>query len=67
MVYRRPSFCSLERVLDYLRIDHEPGENEGTNPPAYWPASGNLRVERLSAKYSDGSLLNILVKLVILN
>ena len=24
-------------------------------PPAYWPASGNLRVEKLSARYSpDG-------------
>lgn len=46
---------SLERVLDYLRIEHEPGENEGINPPAYWPASGHLRAERLGARYSDGN------------
>ena len=40
--------------MDYLRIEHEEGIDQGVSPPAYWPASGSLRVEKLSAKYSDG-------------
>lgn len=46
---------SLERVLSYINIEHEPKPTEGGAPPAYWPASGDLRVEKLSARYStDG-------------
>ncbi|KZT60636.1 hypothetical protein CALCODRAFT_492173 [Calocera cornea HHB12733] len=49
---------SLERIRDYLVIDHEPTPTEKGKPPAYWPASGNLKVENLSAKYSkDGPLV----------
>ena len=47
-------FISLERILSYLKIDHEPRATEGVTPPAYWPASGELRVEGLSARYSEG-------------
>ncbi|KAF9526535.1 multidrug resistance-associated ABC transporter [Crepidotus variabilis] len=43
---------SLERIQDYLDIDHEPKPTEAGKPPAYWPASGDLRVENLSARYS---------------
>lgn len=41
-------------MLDYLRIDHEPEPSENGKPPAYWPSSGELRAEKLSARYSDG-------------
>lgn len=37
-----------------MRIDQEPLPVESGKPPAYWPSSGNLRVEKLSASYSDG-------------
>ena len=46
---------SLERVQDFLTIEHEPARTGYGKPPAYWPASGSLHVENLSAKYSaDG-------------
>ncbi|KAH8113755.1 P-loop containing nucleoside triphosphate hydrolase protein [Phellopilus nigrolimitatus] len=45
----------LERMLEFLRIEHEPKPADGGKPPAYWPSSGNLRVENLSARYSDDS------------
>ncbi|KZS96501.1 P-loop containing nucleoside triphosphate hydrolase protein [Sistotremastrum niveocremeum HHB9708] len=46
---------SLERIQDFLNIDHEPPATEEGRPPAYWPASGELVVENFSAKYSgDG-------------
>ncbi|KAJ3931939.1 MAG: hypothetical protein NXY57DRAFT_961301 [Lentinula lateritia] len=46
---------SLERIGAYIAIEQEkPPVPEGI-PPAYWPASGHLRVEALSARYSpDG-------------
>ncbi len=34
-------------------IDHEPPSTEDGKPPAYWPASGSLQVEGLSARYSN--------------
>ena len=46
--------CSLERMLEFMRIDHEPSPTDGGKPPAYWPSSGDLRVEKLSARYSNG-------------
>lgn len=46
------STYSLERIQHYLKIDHEPEARKGAAPPAYWPASGELRVEGLSARYS---------------
>ncbi|KAF9078002.1 hypothetical protein BDP27DRAFT_1207896 [Rhodocollybia butyracea] len=46
---------SLERIENYLDIEQEPKAADSGTPPAYWPASGDLRVEGLSAKYSlDG-------------
>ncbi|EMD36164.1 hypothetical protein CERSUDRAFT_84254 [Gelatoporia subvermispora B] len=46
---------SLERVQQYLEIEHEPESTLEGIPPAYWPASGDLKVEKLSARYSaDG-------------
>ncbi|EJU03270.1 hypothetical protein DACRYDRAFT_115475 [Dacryopinax primogenitus] len=46
---------SLERIRDYLVIDHEPVPTERGKPPAYWPASGAIQVRNLSARYSkDG-------------
>ncbi|KAF8126119.1 P-loop containing nucleoside triphosphate hydrolase protein [Mycena galopus ATCC 62051] len=34
-------------------IEHEKAPTEGGRPPAYWPASGDLRVENLSGRYSQ--------------
>ena len=46
---------SLERVEKYINIEQEPKPTKDGIPPAYWPSSGALRVEGLSAKYSpDG-------------
>ncbi|CAA7262822.1 unnamed protein product [Cyclocybe aegerita] len=44
---------SLERILAYLDIEHEPKPRASGNPPAAWPTSGDLRVENLSARYSQ--------------
>ncbi|GJE87808.1 multidrug resistance-associated ABC transporter [Phanerochaete sordida] len=44
---------SLERVHQYLVIEQEPKPTNAGVPPAYWPASGSLRVEKLSARYSE--------------
>ena len=43
---------SVERVQQYLNVEHEPKPSKAGEPPAYWPSSGALRVEKLSAKYS---------------
>lgn len=46
---------SLERIQQYLTIEHEPEATPSGVPPAYWPSSGKLSVEALSARYSvDG-------------
>ncbi|KAH9166806.1 hypothetical protein EDB89DRAFT_2115743 [Lactarius sanguifluus] len=46
---------SLERMHSYINAEQEPKPTEQGIPPAYWPASGDLRVEKLSARYSyDG-------------
>lgn len=44
---------SLERIQDYITIEQEPKSEAKGVPPAYWPASGELRVEGLSARYSS--------------
>ncbi|KAF8908922.1 P-loop containing nucleoside triphosphate hydrolase protein [Gymnopilus junonius] len=46
---------SLERIQGYIDIDHEPKATESGQPPSAWPTSGDLRVENLSARYSEGS------------
>ncbi|KAJ6479017.1 P-loop containing nucleoside triphosphate hydrolase protein, partial [Mycena sanguinolenta] len=43
----------LERIQGYINIEHEKPATEAGKPPAYWPASGDLRVENLSARYSE--------------
>ena len=46
---------SLERLHAYSTIEREPQAISRREPPAYWPGSGELRVENLSARYSiDG-------------
>ncbi|KAK0459012.1 uncharacterized protein EV420DRAFT_1642713 [Desarmillaria tabescens] len=46
---------SLERIQSYLNVDHEEKPSKVREPPASWPTSGELRVEKLSARYSpDG-------------
>ena len=45
--------CSLERIQGYIDIEHEPEATENGKPPAAWPTSGDLRVENLSARYSQ--------------
>ncbi|PPQ77068.1 hypothetical protein CVT25_014881 [Psilocybe cyanescens] len=42
----------LERIQGYLNIEHEPKPTSTGRPPAAWPTSGDIRVERLSARYS---------------
>ncbi|EMD39554.1 hypothetical protein CERSUDRAFT_150095 [Gelatoporia subvermispora B] len=44
---------SLERIYQYLEIEHEPEPTAHGVPPAYWPASGDLKVEHLHARYSS--------------
>ncbi|KAI0655828.1 P-loop containing nucleoside triphosphate hydrolase protein [Cubamyces menziesii] len=43
---------SLERIQQYLQIEQEPKPTPDGVPPAYWPASGQLEVNKLSARYS---------------
>ncbi|KAH8990840.1 hypothetical protein EDB92DRAFT_1935217 [Lactarius akahatsu] len=43
------------RMHSYINVEQEPKPTKQGIPPAYWPASGELRVEKLSARYSlDG-------------
>lgn len=46
---------SVERINSYINIEQELKPTEGGNPPAYWPASGELVVENLTARYSSVS------------
>ncbi|KZT36414.1 P-loop containing nucleoside triphosphate hydrolase protein [Sistotremastrum suecicum HHB10207 ss-3] len=46
---------SVERIKEFLEIDHEPEPKKDSTPPAYWPSSGDLHVEKVSARYAaDG-------------
>ncbi|TFY56647.1 hypothetical protein EVJ58_g7510 [Rhodofomes roseus] len=46
---------SLERIKQYVEIEQETKPTIDGVPPAYWPTSGDLKVENLSARYSpDG-------------
>jgi len=46
---------SVERIYAYSHIEQEEAGTTAGQPPAYWPASGELEVKNLSAKYSlDG-------------
>ncbi|KAF9009619.1 multidrug resistance-associated ABC transporter [Cyathus striatus] len=46
---------SLERIQSYIEVEQEKPSTEAGKPPASWPASGDLRVEDLSARYSANS------------
>ncbi|KZV74802.1 P-loop containing nucleoside triphosphate hydrolase protein [Peniophora sp. CONT] len=48
---------SLERIRAFTIIEQEPKPVVDKVPPAAWPTSGNLRVERLHARYSMGGPL----------
>ncbi|KAI9453050.1 P-loop containing nucleoside triphosphate hydrolase protein [Lactarius psammicola] len=49
------AFSDLERIHLYINAEQEPKPTMQGIPPAYWPASGDLMVEKLSARYSlDG-------------
>jgi len=48
---------SLERIQGYIDIEHEPTPTERGKPPAAWPTTGGLQVEKLSARYSAVSIL----------
>nr|GAT43358.1 ATP-binding cassette transporter [Mycena chlorophos] len=43
---------SLERVKQFIDIEQEPAPTDAGVPPAYWPASGDISVKGLSARYS---------------
>lgn len=43
---------SLERIQAYIKVEQEPEPKKARLPPAYWPASGEVRVENMSARYS---------------
>ena len=43
---------SLERIQQYVIIEQDPKATDQGVPPAYWPTSGELIVENLSARYS---------------
>ncbi|KAJ7069872.1 P-loop containing nucleoside triphosphate hydrolase protein, partial [Mycena amicta] len=46
---------NLERIEEYIEIEQEPKPTKSAVPPAYWPASGKVVAENLSARYStDG-------------
>lgn len=46
---------TLQRIQDYLVIDQEPQATSRNQPPAAWPTSGEIILDKLSAKYStDG-------------
>nr|XP_019050369.1 ATP-binding cassette transporter [Kwoniella bestiolae CBS 10118]OCF29299.1 ATP-binding cassette transporter [Kwoniella bestiolae CBS 10118] len=46
---------SVERIEDYLVIDQEPKAIQSKQPPASWPTSGSIVLDKLSARYSpDG-------------
>ncbi|PSR81762.1 hypothetical protein PHLCEN_2v6271 [Hermanssonia centrifuga] len=44
---------SLERLQQYINIEQESAQKDEDIPPAHWPSSGELRVEKLSARYSQ--------------
>src|SRR5579863_7353567 len=61
--------CSLERMNAYINIEQEQKPTKKGIPPAYWPASGDLRVERLSARYSlvrEGLSLSLQISYVVI-
>ncbi|KAI8811080.1 P-loop containing nucleoside triphosphate hydrolase protein [Cladochytrium replicatum] len=53
MAFFETGFNSVERVMEYLEIEHEkPDVIEDHRPPEGWPPAGHIVVEKLSMKYS---------------
>ena len=49
------AYPSLERIQGYIDIEQEPPATESGQPPASWPTSGEISVQKLSARYTpDG-------------
>ncbi|KAJ7125203.1 P-loop containing nucleoside triphosphate hydrolase protein [Mycena epipterygia] len=45
---------SLERILEYINVEQQQSLSKiFTAPPAFWPASGHIVVDNLTAKYSE--------------
>ncbi|KAJ7072752.1 P-loop containing nucleoside triphosphate hydrolase protein [Mycena amicta] len=44
---------SLERILQYINIEQQNNSVKVVAPPAYWPASGHLIVDKLTARYTQ--------------
>ncbi|KAF8307170.1 hypothetical protein DL93DRAFT_2171840 [Clavulina sp. PMI_390] len=47
---------SVERIEQYINIEQEPQSTTAGTPPASWPTSAKLRVEKLSARYSPSGV-----------
>lgn len=45
---------SLERIHQHLTIEHEKSATSAGAPPAAWPTSGSVSVQKLSARYAAG-------------
>ena len=54
-------WSSLERIRSYVLAEQEPKSTAAGIPPAYWPSSGELYVEGLSARYSPVSDKTVLI------
>ena len=48
-----------------MEIDQEPEPKQGGTPPAYWPSSGELSVENLSARYSQVPIMDSLLMIFV--
>ncbi|KAF7362328.1 Multidrug resistance-associated ABC transporter [Mycena venus] len=47
---------SLERILEYINVERQQSpEKKLAPPPAFWPASGHLVVDNLTARYTEAS------------
>ncbi|KAF9072745.1 P-loop containing nucleoside triphosphate hydrolase protein [Rhodocollybia butyracea] len=52
-VQSKTNSITIERIRQYITIEQESKPNKPRKPPAYWPTSGALQVEHLSARYSS--------------
>ena len=45
---------SVERVMKYTKLDHEPGYKMKKLPPEHWPSKGDITLQDLSMTYYPG-------------
>ena len=45
---------SVERVMTYTKLDHEPGYKVKELPPEHWPSKGDITLQDLSMTYYPG-------------